>query len=147
MGIKVDSINFVNIERRLANLADDKTMLEIHNAFARYMEPYVPMDEGMLAHNIEITPEYVGYNSPYAHYQYTGLVYGPNYPIIENGVIVGFYSPPNKQPTGAQLQYSTDKHPLATDHWDKRMMEDKGDEFTAEVGKILADKLKEGGNG
>lgn len=147
MGVKIDSMNFVGIERRLANLADDKTMTEIHQAFARYMEPYVPMDEGMLAHNVTVTPQYVGYNQPYAHYQYTGIVYGPNYPITENGEIVGYYSPPNKQPTGAALHYSTEKHPLATHHWDKRMMEDKGDAFTAEVRKIIIDKLKEGGNG
>ena len=143
MGFKVD-IDFSNIERKLANIKSDETMTEIHNALARYLDPYVPMDEGMLAGNIEITPEYVQYNSPYAHYQYVGKVYGPNIPIIENGVIVGYWSPPNKKPTGASIQYSTDKHPLATDHWDKRMMEDKGDEFTEEVGRIIKDRLKEG---
>ena len=149
MGVKIDSINFVGVEKMLAALADDKIMTEIHQLFAKHMEPYVPMKEGMLAHNYTVTPQYVGYNQPYAHYQYTGIVYGPNYPITKNGVIVGYYSPPNKEPTGAQIKYSTDtdKHPLATHHWDKRMMEDKGDAFIADVTKVLTDKLKEGGNG
>ncbi|MCH5210437.1 MAG: hypothetical protein J1F01_05670 [Oscillospiraceae bacterium] len=145
MGFKVD-IDFSKIESKLANITDDKTMLEIHNALARYCDPYVPMQEGMLTGNLNITPEYVQYNSPYAHYQYTELVYGPNIPVIKNGEIVGYWSPPNKHPTGAQLNHNVkgQKHALASSHWDKRMMEDKGDEFTEEVGRIIKDRLKEG---
>lgn len=55
-------------------------------------------------------------------YQWEGELYGPNYPIMDGGEIVGFYSPPHKTPTGKRLQYSDFRHPLATDHWDKAMM-------------------------
>lgn len=146
MGVEIENINFLGIEQKLANLADDETMIQIHNQYAKFLEPYVPMDEGILSHNITVTPEYVQYNGPYAHYQYTGIVYGPNIPIVENGEIVGYWSPPNqaKHPTGAPIKYSTEKHPLATHHWDKAAMDDKGDVFKADVKNILQKKLKEG---
>ena len=49
--------------------------------------------------DINVSSDGVYYNSPYAHYQFEGIVYGPNIPIFENGVIVGWWSRPNKQPT------------------------------------------------
>ena len=101
-------------------------MLFLATEAARLMDPYVPADNLVLAQNIDITADetagYVTYNSPYAHYQFIGEVYGPNYPIMDGGEIVGFYSPPHKTPTGGSLKYSTFRHPLATDHWDKAMM-------------------------
>lgn len=146
MGIEIESINLLNIEQKLANLADDETMLQIHNLYAKFLDPYVPMDEGVLSQNVNVTPKYLQYNGPYAHYQYTGIVYGPNIPIMENGVIVGYYSPPDKpkHPTGAAIKYSTEKHPLATHHWDKAAMDDKGDVFKADVKTILQKRLREG---
>ena len=82
--------------------------------------------------------------TPYAHYQFEGIVYGPNIPIIENGVIVGWFSPPNKQPTGASIQYSTEKHPQATHHWHEAMMRDRRDEFTQDIKDIIVGNLKGG---
>lgn len=79
---------------------------------ARYMNPYVPMDTGMLSGNYETGADtisgFVIYNSPYAHYQYNGE---------------GF-------------NFSTEMHPLATDHWDKAMMIANGIQFINEVDKI-----------
>ena len=107
-------------------------MLFLANQAANLMDPYVPADTLTLATNIRITADgelgHITYNSPYAHYQYEGEVYGPNYPIFDgvdkngNEQIVGFYSPKHKQPTGKRMEYSTFQHPLATDHWDKAMM-------------------------
>lgn len=101
-------------------------MLFLANEAARFMEPYVPADQLILAQKVVITADeecgHVHYTSPYAHYQWEGEVYGPNYPIKENGEVVGFYSPPHKTPTGKQLKYSTFRHPLATSHWDKAML-------------------------
>ena len=50
-------------------ITDDKTMLEIYNLFAKVIEPWVPMDTGILAHGYEVTPNYLRYHGPYAHYQ------------------------------------------------------------------------------
>ena len=101
-------------------------MLSLATTAARFMDPYVPADNLVLAQNVDITADegagYITYNSPYAHYQYEGELYGPNYPITDGGEVVGFFSPPHKTPTGKRLEYSTFRHPLATDHWDKAMM-------------------------
>lgn len=126
--------------------ADEATMTEIHNKFAQYMDPYVPMQSGTLAQSPRIDANGVHYNQPYAHYQYEGLVYGPNIPIIRDGVVVGFFSRPGepKHPTGAHLEYSKEMHPLATDHWDKAMMRDRGDEFIQSVKEILTRRANSG---
>ena len=83
----------------------------------RLYSPYVPSgDSGNLRDQVVITPGEIEHTVPYAHYQYEGLVYGPNYPISENGRIVGYFSPPHKKPTGAKLKYS---NPKASAHWDQ----------------------------
>ena len=61
------------IENKLTKLLkDERVMLEIHNEFARMCNPYVPFLEGPLSQTIEVTPWWVKYTQPYAHYQYTG---------------------------------------------------------------------------
>ena len=148
MGIKITSIDFSGAERKIKSLTDDETMTQIHNQLGVFLNPYVPMDEGILAGSTVATPQYLQYNSPYAHYMYTGIVYGPNIPITDaDGNIVGYWSRPGetKHPTGAQIQYSGDKHPLATREWDKAAMRDKGDVFKNDVETILKRKLKENG--
>lgn len=134
----------VSVGNSLANkidqLINDRTMLLVHNTLARMCDPYVPMDEGVLAQTTEITAQSVHYLVPYAHYMYTGEIYGPNIPIKDElGEIVGWWSPPGqpKYPTGRPITYSTEKHPLATKEWDKVMLRDKKDEFTREIKEIL----------
>ena len=101
----------------------------------------MPADNLVLAQNIDITADencgHVTYNSPYAHYQYIGEVYGPNYPLMDGGEIMGFYSPPHKTPTGGKLKYSKFRHPLATDHWDKAMMTARKDDLTRSYEEYL----------
>ena len=97
-------------------------------AVIRECFPYVPFDEGILAGSANTATEIgsgeVVYDTPYARYQFYGEVYGPNFPIVENGEVVGYYSPPEKYPTGQQLQYNTDKNPLAGSRWFDRAMAD-----------------------
>lgn len=106
-------------------LGGKDTLLFFANEAKRLMDPYVPADNLVLAQNVQTYVEgdvgIVQYNSPYAHYQYMGKVYGPNYPIMDGGTVVGFRSPPHKKSTGKQLTYSTMRHPLATSKWDKAM--------------------------
>lgn len=140
--VKFSVVNIEQLASQLTNLINDPTVkLEINNSFARYMDPYVPMDTGALASSglANVTEDYVEYIAPYVHYMYEGIVYGPNIPITQDGVIVGWFSPPNqpKHPTGASIQYSTEKHPLATHHWDEAMMANRGEDFTAEVTRII----------
>ena len=146
MGMKVqDDRVITELTTTITNVPNDKDMLtEIHNVYATYMKPYVPMDEGILMGHVNILPDGVYYLEDYAHYMFEGVVYGPNIPIFENGVIVGWWSKPNKQPTGASLTYSTEKHPQATHHWNEAMMKDKGVEFTADIEVIVAEAVKKG---
>ncbi|MCR4622674.1 MAG: minor capsid protein [Clostridiales bacterium] len=117
--------DFEPILHRLSTIGDisAKARLFAHERFRAYMEPYVPMREGILMAGVDVTPEYVWYKSPYAHYQYEGEVYGPNIPVRDaDGNIIRWFSPPVKQPTGRAIRYSTDLHPLAQAHWDEGAM-------------------------
>lgn len=141
--MNIDDTVIDSLKLKLSQIPKNPTvMTECHNIFAQYMEPYVPMDEGILAHNISITPDGVHYLSPYAHYQYVGIIYGPNIPIYENGVIVGWWSPPNKKSTGRKINYHTDKHSKATREWDKAMLRDKRNAFIKDLSTIIIDYLK-----
>lgn len=146
-GIRVDvKIDEKALKMKIDNLIDDKTMLEIHDKFAQMCNPYVPMYEGALSQTTQITPEYVRYTQPYAHYMYVGEIYSPNIPIKnKDGDIVGWFSPKGKKktPTGRQMQYSKEKHNLASKEWDKAMMADKGEEFMQAVRDILVRRAKE----
>lgn len=102
------------ITNKLDSLLDNQTMLQIHNEYAKKMDPYVPFLEGPLSQTIEVSSVGVKYTQPYARYQYHGT----------------------------EFNHTKDYHPLATAEWDKAMMRDKGDEFKAEVKEILRQKLK-----
>ena len=165
---------FINVEakfdvkkllRQFEALATDETaMLEIYNLFAKLIEPWVPMDNGILAHGYEITPNYLRYPGPYAHYQYIGQIYGPNYPIVEGGTVqgfytnpygkrvpiitggtvVGWYSPPHKEPDytagkneDGQITYNKEKHEHASKEWDKAAYPVIKDQFLQGVKNIL----------
>lgn len=137
--IKVDLDDQI-VQKLSAIENNERILLACHNTLARMCDPYVPMQQGVLAQSIQISKDGVTYTQPYAHYQYVGEVYGPSWPIIQDGVIVGWRSPKGegtKHPTGGQLSYSKEMHPLATHHWDQAMMRDHGDEFKAEIAKII----------
>lgn len=116
------------------------TRRAINNEFARMCNPYVPMKEGVLSQSVRVLDDGLYYPGPYAHYMYIGQIYGPNFPIIQDGMIVGWRSPKgkgSKHPTGRPIHYSTERHPLASKEWDKAMMRDKGEEFANTVGLLL----------
>lgn len=72
-------------------IAKEKTrgndgILFLANEAKRLMDPYVPADSLALAQNVSVHVEgdtgVIEYQSPYAHYQYKGVAYGPNYPLM-----------------------------------------------------------------
>lgn len=88
---------------------------------------YVPASPNRILEGSAIADDDEGlviWNTPYAHYQYMGIVYGPNFPIIQDGVLMGFYSPPEKHPTDRELTYDTSQNPNAGPHWFERMKAD-----------------------
>lgn len=127
---------------------DDRTMLEIHDLLAKEFNDYVPMDEGVLSQSVEVSAECIRYPGPYAHYMYVGEVYGPNFPIFDKdtGELIGWRSPKGKKkhPTGREIQYGKEKHPLATKEWDKAAMADRGDSIRQQVKEILIRSFRDG---
>lgn len=95
----------------------------------RRMDPYMPMLDFRHLQNGMVEWTKIGSGKittpgPDARYLYYGEVYGPNIPIREDGEIIGFWSPPHKEPTGRPLQYDQTAHPLAGPHWFDRMKAD-----------------------
>lgn len=83
----------------------------------RLYSPYVPVgDSGNLRDQVDIRPKEITHTVPYAHYQYEGIVYGPNIPISDGVKTTKFISPPHKRPTGARLKYRSGK---ASAKWDQ----------------------------
>lgn len=97
-----------------------------------YMLPYWAWDTGTLARSAytasDIGSGEIVYPGPYAHYQYMGIVYGPNIPIFEDdsGVPTRWTSPSGqpKRSMNRPLEYKTDVNPLAGSHPFERMIAD-----------------------
>ncbi len=94
-------------------------------------DPLIPFQQGTLRNSVNYPQGIYGgeieYNTPYAHYQYKGEVYGPNIPIKDaEGNITSWYSPPKKNPTGRPLTYHTSG---TGDHWFEKAKAQHGDDW------------------
>lgn len=125
-----------------------RTQAYIDRECIMHMKRYTPMKNGFLyrsaTEDTVIGSGIIRQNLPYAHYQYRGLVYGPNFPIWENGIIIGWRSRKNmkKHPTGGKLQHSTARHPKAGPFWFERMKKDKKDVILMGAARISGGKAK-----
>ena len=111
-----------------------------------YCQPYVPASpdrtlEFSAQASTEIGSGRVVWNTPYAHYQYMGIVYGPNIPIIEpeTGVLLGWFSPPGrpKHPTDREMTYDKAQNPLAGPQWFERMKADRLNDILDEARRVM----------
>lgn len=106
-------------------------------AVIKACSPYVPYAEGALegsaSNATKIGSGEIIYDTPYARYLYYGEVYGPNIPIVENGDITGYWSPPEKFPTGKKLEYSTEHREQAGSRWFDRAMADHTNDILKEA--------------
>lgn len=132
-----DFITAEEFIRRCGTGIDGHVQKAVDASVIRECFPYVPFDEGVLAGSAN-TATKVGsgeviYDTPGARYLYYGEVWGPNIPKVENGEIVGYWSPPEKHPTGKKLQYSTEKNPMAGSHWFDRAMADHKEDILKEA--------------
>lgn len=97
----------------------------------QHMQKYTPERTGALINSAKLGTKIgsgqIAYNSPYARYQYYGVVYGPNFPQYDDaGNIIGWKSPPKKHPTNRELNYSTNKNKNAQKLWFDKMKSEKG---------------------
>lgn len=121
MEITVTSEMHIDVDKIVGAVDNDAFWTFAATEWWKLYTPYVPMDGGALSQQVVIEPKTITHTAPYAHYLYAGEVYGLNIPIMQGGVIVGYFSKPGaaKHPTGAFLAYRTDQHPLASARWDK----------------------------
>lgn len=124
MSIKVEIYSPGQTVKRIFN---KDVMKYAHTRLHAYCSPYVPMDSGTLDQKVNITEEYVHYKSPYAHFQWAGKVF-----VDDRGSTYAKRST-SKHPTSRKLKYSTDKHPLATSHWEQAMAVAKGEQLAADI--------------
>lgn len=103
------------IQAKIDNLLDDVTMAKIQGKFATTINPYVPYDTGRLAHDITVDHTGVRYRAPYAAKNYYG----------------------------DDIKHKTEKHPLATSHWDEVAMQTEREPLAHEVEDILRKRAKE----
>ena len=126
----------LNTDRLDCNVKE--AQIALNEQIAVDCDPYIPFQQGALAGSVHYPKGIAGgeiawggtaYDVPYAHYQYEGIVYGPNIPEYDDsGNIIGYWSPPNKKPTGRKLQY----HPKGTergDHWFEKAKEQHKDDW------------------
>ena len=147
--------NVINtaLQKKLFSLIDDNdVMQEIHQMLGEQCNSFVPKKSGELRQSMKAYPEFVRWETPYAHYQYEGEVYGPNRPVIKKGIIVGWYSKGPKYPTGRELGvpgewmgwrfgYTT---PGTGHHWFDAAMENGGRRtFSLRVTNLLKRKARE----
>lgn len=108
-----------------AKLKLPESALFLANEAKRLMDPYVPAKNLILAQNVRVYTEksplggvqgIVHYRSPYAHYQYAGILYVSS--LTGSSWSRGEY----KVPTRKKLNHDKFRHPLATSEWDKAML-------------------------
>lgn len=111
------------IQAIAGDIIDEDVQLFTANEAKRFMDKYVPADELMLAQNVKVYVEeecgIVEYASPYAHYQYEGVLYVSS-KTGSSWAKDGEYK--IRDPEGRALKYQTYRHPLATSHWDRAMI-------------------------
>lgn len=80
-------------QQLLKMLNDPKVQKQVNRYIADAITPFVPKKGGKLRRSVIVGPKSIswGRGLKYAHYQYEGEVYGPNYPIVQGGTLAGFF--------------------------------------------------------
>lgn len=105
------------IKARLGLEPNGRVQKFFQNACYRYMDKYVPMDQGDLRTIVDLNnPNYIIYESPYARYQYYGMREDGSH-VVKN------YTTPGTGP-----------------YWDKRMVSAEMDDLVKEVQDFVGGK-------
>lgn len=104
------SIKWFNKQHTINRIVNNKDVgLFTAETCARYMNPYVPMDTGMLSQNYITEPWKVTYTQPYARYQFLGT----------------------------EFNHNLEHHPLATARWDQATQASKSMEIAMEIEEYI----------
>jgi len=104
------------IKARLGLEPNGRVQKFFTNTCYKHMDKYVPMDNGDLRTNVDIQPDSITYESPYARYQYYG--------VREDG-------------THEVKNYTT---PGTGPYWDKRMVSAEMQDVVKEVQDYIGGK-------
>ena len=128
---------------RRKGLAGDGAVQMFHTQnVLRRIKRYMPYKSGatykLTVIQTDIRKPEIVTDTPYTHYLFRGEVWGPNIPRRENGVIVGWWSPPVKHPTGRKLEYTRTIHnPEAGPRWDKALSAAEGEALRADLQRYI----------
>lgn len=122
---------------KLEGLVTGDVRLFANSEYYRHMFPYIPRATGMLSESVDIQEDGVHFRQPYAQFLYYGKLM-----VGENG------SPwarknERKHVVNQDLNFSTEKHPLATDHWDEPTKLNHGDAIAEAVKKYIRRRINE----
>ena len=98
-----------------------------------YCDPFVPFQTGTLKNTAYCGENYVQYRTPYAHYQYVG--------VVMVGMLSGSTWAKRGEPKRYTMRLMTHGGQRGA-HWDKRMMAQRGGEVTADVAAFLGGRKK-----
>ena len=128
------------IKARLGIEPNGRVQKFFTNTCYKHMDKYVPQRDGNLRTIVDVKPDSITYESPYAHYQYEGKKY-----VMDNGKSA-YYSPDygfwskkgeKKHDSGEKLIY----HTAGTGHhWDERMKSAEMQDVVKEVQDYIGGK-------
>ena len=101
---------------------------------ARLMDSYVPMQSGPLKDTKYVGYDQVEYRTPYAHYQYRGVLM-----LAPNGSCWA-RTGERKHDSDRELTYHG--APKRGKEWDKRMWPDHGKRLTAQAARMCGGRVK-----
>jgi hypothetical protein len=101
---------------------------------ARLMDSYVPMQSGPLKDTKYVGYDQVEYRTPYAHYQYRGVLM-----LAPNGSCWA-RTGERKHDSDRELTYHG--APKRGKEWDKRMWADHGKRLTAQAARMCGGRVK-----
>ena len=119
------SVEIFNPKKTFKRIFSDNVRKYAHTRLHAYCSPYVPMDSGALDQTVDITPDYVHYKSPYAHFQWEGKVF-----VDDRG---STYAKRNTSKHATERNLKCSKHPLASSHWERAAMTAKGDRLAEDI--------------
>ena len=101
-----------NVDAIANRVINDDVKLFANTTLYKLCDPYVPFREGGLSQNVDVAKDYIHYKSPYAEKVYNGK----------------------------DMNFNTDKHPLATAEWDKVAMVSKKEQLVNSVENYIKRK-------
>jgi hypothetical protein len=124
-------VQIFNPQKTMRRILDDDVGIFMAQTCARYMDKYVPKQQGYLTGNLKFEPFAVIYNSPFAHYLYNGRAM-----VSPNGSAWA-KSGETKHYSGKDLEFSKEQNAFARSHWDVPVQKNNRVKIASEVTQYI----------